>query len=190
MSIVTIPGIKYPVDVVTIAQLKAIGDDVAKASLINLSLAGGAMAVQITQEYLDAIKASSLSGFWKTEASILKPGPVICVLHDAVKNLSEEAKYALLLHEEAHILHGDLTAENANTDVNGMKLAVHHEFELRADAYAASRTSKAAMKEALQNALSVIVKINAKMQGIEESAVKIDEKSSQEIQQRLQALSD
>lgn len=152
MTIINVAGIKHRIDVTSIDEYKALGDEHSKKAVINLILAGGFGASYFTREQIDAFLAlPDLHEVYAKELENFKPGPVILMLSDIAEQLAEEEKFALLLHEEAHIEYDDVAVARTAKVVpdSEVKLVAIVENELQADAYAAARTNKATVRSAL-----------------------------------------
>ena len=158
MPVLNLKGIKFPVTTVSVAEYKAIGDQFAEQSLLKIACAGGFMAACITAEQISAMRAMNLGQKWDAEIDAAQTGPSIFVLSDFLKTFEDDEIKALLLHEEAHLIHGDI--DRGLKQVNGFIL--DDEAEMAADAYAAQRTSKGAVYRGLRIAICNISRILAK----------------------------
>lgn len=130
-----IEGIKTPVITESYASIVgAVGIEMAK----NVLVLGGLYAILLSQESKDALSE---------EDREIGEKPYIFVLKEVADKITEDELKACLLHEEGHVINGDL--EN---NKNG-GLVMDNEAELRADTYAASIVGKAMVKQGLTAAL-------------------------------------
>ena len=148
-----IPGIKYNVDAVSVAEYDAIGDDLANESKRLLIDGGGFLSTFISQDALDAAAVQFKGTPWEKEVATTVAGPVIVMLAEVAAELTEEEKLAILLHEEGHIVaeHGSKATKFIG------KIVDHVEFELEADAYAAARIGGSILKSALVKVITAAI---------------------------------
>ena len=100
-----------------------------------------------------------------------------------MEKLTREELLAILHHEHAHIVHGDLDVE-PNVEFDGVKLVVIQEKELRADQYSAMYCGKDAMRTGLQK----VVNYSAEMHGLDYDEFQSMLLSDPDHTQRINAL--
>ena len=125
------------------------GDSVAALKSVSDAIAarGSAFALLIGEEHV-----AQYAALLPKKASLLRPGMVISVCQDALNALAADEADAIIAHEEGHILSGHVlyAHELGLTDVGvGAPVVVNTAVELAADAYAAKRVGKGAMRRAL-----------------------------------------
>lgn len=69
------------------------------------------------------------------------------------EQIPKDELMGMLYHEHAHIVHGDIDTTEDQTTINGQKLILSQEFELRADQYAMMMVGKETLRRGLNNAL-------------------------------------
>lgn len=192
MSIVRIEGIRFPVEVTSVAILRNIGDDTAKHVVKTLALAGGAITTHIKQEQIDVLLADAgIDEIWKKDfrSGAVKEGPLITVLEDWIGRLTPEEQMAILLHEEAHILNGDCDRVMEVVDMGGVFFKVDLEAELAADAYASERVSKTAMLMALIKVIQFMSASFARASGRDGQEIYLELTTEATMAARIAALS-
>ena len=149
-----IEGIGCEIEVVNKAGMLAYGESGLR-SYQALVLAGG-FAASAWTEASKALMMEQLAGNSEAlkELSEKPNGPYIIVLAELAEKLPEAEQRALLLHEEGHIVHGDLDGvDHANLDPKKIKLVLNKEGELKADRYAADRVGAEVVSTALRHIL-------------------------------------
>lgn len=155
--------------------------------LKNVLKTGGAFFSIITQEESEKIKKVGI---------IMPPGPAVFIMEDFFELHAKEEALAILYHEIGHIRAGHYNkakAEGVNT-VDGIIDCV--EYELEADSYAASKTSRLHMANGLKKTIESIGRVAKQyyellgedltaVQGVSDAILALTS-----IQTRLQALQD
>ncbi len=159
MSITKYQGITSSISIESVAGYLEIGDTATASKIIQ---AGGFLTILFTEEAIAACLASvDLNPVYKESIKELSPGYVIMATKEYIDVMTEDELHAMLAHEDAHGLHGDLD----HVTIHNEGFLVNQEAELKADAYAASKTSKEVMLSALIKALTMTASLQANSMG-------------------------
>ena len=148
---IQVEGISSIVALVPVSSYDNLPKEIKRATIKMAVTCCGFCTAIISQELVDA--ASKMDWVTAEMATTFRVGPMISVLKDISDLMSQEEFMAILYHEDAHILHGDVA--NKATDVTlyeGTCFALNLDWELAADAYAASKTSPMIVQQALASA--------------------------------------
>lgn len=185
-----IAGYNAALMVTTVAEeLAAITPDLHKSTLKTICISGGAMCINITQEYIDyLLNSEQVTDEAKVTIATYKPVPTVIMYEDFFTNVTKGEAQAILMHEVGHIVH----EHHLQAATEGVFNLVT-ENEMMADAFAAEKTSKQDMvnglKKLLLNTGTKIAEI-AKEKGKEYSAEEYYQEamSQPHIQARFAAL--
>ncbi len=134
-------------------ELEAVAEEAHPQTLKMMCLSGGALCLNITEQYLAAIQSSEMvTAEAKAIAATYKPLPTVVLINDFFTEHSEEEKQAVMFHEIGHIVADHVsTANTSKVDENGFLSVL--EYELQADAFAAEMVSKQAMAAGLKKCI-------------------------------------
>ena len=150
MAVFIIDGVTAPLvtynfkDAVRAIRSSDLPDATARIS----AAACGFMASALTEAILNDVRME----FAEEEKEFLLPyvgGGMIWVEENTYKRYPKQELMGILLHEDSHILNGDVFIPNQG-------ILDNMEFELRADAYAASKVGGATMAKALRRTMFLI----------------------------------
>ncbi len=141
-----IEGYNAAIIVTTIAEeLSAVSPELHTQTLKTICLSGGAMCLNVTQQYLDYVLGSELvTPEAKQVMAAYKPVPTVVLYEDFFTEMSKEESEAVMWHEVGHIVNSH-HLQPANEGLFSVVL----ENEVTADAFAAEKVSKEAMSSAL-----------------------------------------
>ena len=149
----TVPGIKHPVVVSKMSEYDVLPLETRKAELKSIVMCGGFFAINLTGEQIAAMNL--LPGVTEELMVGIKPGYAICVLEDIADLMSDNEVIAILHHEDAHIIHGDVNAKHCDiTLLEGTGFAIMPEWEFAADTHAAAMVGAIAMHDGLIAAIT------------------------------------
>jgi hypothetical protein len=159
-----IKGVNYPVIIVGDSlkdYLTEMESLVVWDTILPIVTHGGVFCISWTSE---AVHNPELWDGKYVHCDERVPGfvPVI-VCHEMIANSLGGNIVAAFLHEEGHIINGDIDV-NSDPDVSGIKLLDNIDHEIRADAYAASMVGKKKVKKAILRAFKTLWHINPKIQ--------------------------
>lgn len=122
--------------------------------------AGGFAMAYWGEEHPDTLReAKAVFKSSETEATqavvgVLEIGqPVIMVIKQVYDLLDPEEALAMLYHEEGHVFHRDFETKPEEGEI----FILQDDMEIRADAYAAAKISKAVMGRALRSLIGSVV---------------------------------
>lgn len=178
-----VAGIAFPVFCDRMSDYEVCYGKLAAQAKKGSLATGGFSSVILSQEMIDFVKTSSDDPKLKELMMGVEAGPVINATAEWVEQLSHEEMLAVLTHEEFHLSAGHLETD-AET-VCGILNDI--DYEIAADAAAAERHGKIAMRNALMKMVSHTATIIAEDTG-EAVAVILKRFMRGGISQRLKAL--
>ena len=151
MAVFIIDGVAAPLVTYNFKDtMRAIrGSDLPDKSARIAAAAGGFMASPLTAEMLDDDRIE----FTEEEKKFLLPhigSGLIWVEENTYTRYPVLELRGILLHEEAHIVYRDIYQPGA------VGIIENQEFEIRADAYAASKVGKKVMAKALRRTMFLV----------------------------------
>ena len=179
----TVAGIAFPVFCDRMADYEVCYGKLAAQAKKGSLATGGFSSVILSQEMIDFVKTSSSDPALQALMMGVEAGPVINATAEWVEQLSHEEMLAVLTHEEFHLSAGHLETDAAT--VCGILNDI--EYEIAADAAAAERHGKIAMRNALTKMVNHTAMIIAEDTG-EEVGVILKRFMRGGISQRLKAL--
>ena len=160
MALYTFTGLSTKVSMASIADFAIYGEMLAKQMVKTMIIVGGFAASKVTLELMEVIKNPIYSDADREEVAEIGLNPYIMVLKDVWDKMPEDERAAVLFHEEAHIVNGDLdnTVQEellAFESCPNLRLIDSVEKEIKADSYAAARVGKDVMHAALLSVLKI-----------------------------------
>lgn len=165
-----------------------------KNALRTFVTSGGGFCFNAAKEVLDGMRQEFCRiGGNALVLDVLKPGPTVVMLEDFFEHHTDDEIRAIMLHEMGHAVNGDCNIEGVvvNTVNN---LYVNTDVEIRADKFAAERTSPSVVASAIKKCLKAQAKLIAafaspnKRAGIDQSKLYKELLSDEVIQERLAKL--
>lgn len=126
-----------------------------------VALMGGAIATQIDENQINMFRNKLTRKEFKKERKMYTEmlnslGEKVLVIHNGLKDkLSRRELEAVVAHEDGHVVCGHFNniEDKEVIEVNGSKILDNVQYELEADAYAVSKTSKTAVRNGLRKAI-------------------------------------
>lgn len=126
-----------------------------------VAIMGGAIATMVDENQINMFRNKLTRKEFKKErkmyTEMLKSqGEKVVIIHNGLKDkMTRRELEAVVAHEEGHVICGHFNnVEDMDViEINGSKILDNIQYELEADAYAVSKTSKTAVRNSLRKAV-------------------------------------
>jgi hypothetical protein len=126
-----------------------------------VALMGGAIATMVDENQINMFRNKLTRKEFKKERKMYMEmlnsmDEKVVIIHNALKDkMSRRELEAVVAHEEGHVVCGHFNniEDKEVIEINGSKILDNIQYELEADAYAVSKTSKTAVRNGLRKAI-------------------------------------